>query len=638
MVRLSLLALLVGLAPAASAQMAVEAAGAAGTLSPGAEPAQVSFDVRAVADVGEYVSDAECVGTVDPSAPDVVVEWGGGDLRVWVRAPFDATLAVARPDGRWACNDDFEGLSPVVELADAPAGRYAVWLGSFSPDPFETSATLYAGTPPPPPVLDAGAAPLAGTITAAGGFEATQGAIEVAVSAGNADRVDAIDLSGTPDPPGFCGGTIDAGQPSAAIAYTADGGTGTLAIGAMDLETDLVLVVQAPDGRVYCNDDFVDRNPLVAVTDPPSGTYVVWVGTFAGGASAGAPTLTIAETAPENDFGDFDFDGDFGPTPFTEGTYTVLDIGAVPSVRLVATAAEGASQEVTVQPVAANPVQGGSCSGYVETIATAAVTLSGDGPFALTASAADDLTLTVRTPTGRWFCSDDADGLDPGVQIDDAEAGDYLVWVGTFGELGGTTERDAGGGAGRDRRVGRVLRAGAVRRRDPIGGDVRRRRDPAEPGRAGGRGRRGRGLGDGQGRRAGAEPGRGRGVPRLPQRAPHGDRVVHGAGRGVRRFGRPRPDPRRPRAGRVVDVLRRRRGPEPPGGRGRRGRDVLGLDRDVFPAHGARPGPDERGPGPAGGVHGAAAARAADPGVTISYEEPHPRAARMGTAPRLSCP
>ena len=443
MTHLRFLALAAVFAAPASAQLTADADPVHGVIPTVADRAEVSFDVRATEDVGDFLDEPGCVGYLDPSAPDVVLEWDGGDLEVSTAAPFDATLVISTPDG-WACNDDGNGLSPVVEIRDAPAGRYAVWLGAYAPNPFDTQVTLYAGMPPPAPVLDANAAPASGSVAVARGFEASQGAIEITVDAGGPDDASEIDLSDTPMPPLFCNGFIDADRPTVALDYAADGGAGTLVIRAMSSD-DLTLVVQGPDGGVLCNDDFAGLDPAVVLPSASEGTYVVWVGTFSGGPPAdGSATLTVAETEPEIiddfDFGDEEFT--FERTPYSEGTYTPLDVATVPDVRL-SISAESASAEVSVAPVAANPVQGDACRGYVETAATAAVSLSGDGPFALSASAEPDLTLTVRTPSGGWLCSDDADGLNPGIQIDAPEPGDYLVWVGTFGDPSFSDEASA---------------------------------------------------------------------------------------------------------------------------------------------------------------------------------------------------
>ena len=434
MARALLAALSLGLASAASAQApATDASPVSGTLTPGATEATVTFDARTPEELVLSGAD-DCYGYVDPAAPDAAVEWGGGDLQIWVQGGFDATLAVYGPDGTWSCNDDTNGVLPALSLEGAEAGRYVVWVGGFTPEAEGSAVTLLAGPPPPPPVLDPDAAPQVGIVEAAGGFEDAQGAITVSVEAGGLDAAQSFgdDAVGV-----YCTGYIDADIPTAAIDYDADGGTGVLSVGASG-DDDLVLLVRAPDGSVSCNDDFNGTDPLVQIYDPASGRYAVWAGQYSIGSGPIDATLTISETETEVEYDDEIIDEPYGG-PFSEGTYLPLDVDAVPDVRVAANDDEGESATVSFRPMAPNPVQGSSCSGYIDAVPTAGVTLRGDGPFAITATSGDDLTLLLRTPDGAWFCSDDADGLDPGVQIDAPEAGLYLVWIGSFSEVDGAS-------------------------------------------------------------------------------------------------------------------------------------------------------------------------------------------------------
>lgn len=49
------------------------------------------------------------------------------------------------------------------------------------------------------------------------------------------------------------------------------------------------------------------------------------------------------------------------------------------------------------------------------------------------ATAQTDLMMMVRRPTGTYICNDDADGLNPAVTLLKPAAGDYAIWLGTFG-------------------------------------------------------------------------------------------------------------------------------------------------------------------------------------------------------------
>ncbi len=432
MARALCFALALALAPAALAQsMQTDAQPAGGVLSPGDGTLNASVGVRATAEVPVD----NCYGYVDPSAPDLVVDWEGGDLEVSVQGDFDPTLAVYTASGQWVCDDDTDRLLPVIALDDAPAGRYAVWVGSFEPGAGET-ARVVAGARPPRPTLNADAAALAGTIQATEGFEA-RGVIEVAVRAGGMDSAVRIDLEGRLAPEDDCAGFFDAGQPTATVAYD---GAGELGLAATSADADLVLMVLTPDGVVRCNDDFDSTDPALGFAPAASGDYAVWVGTYGVHDDPVSATLVVSEVAPlpyddyDVDFGDILADDGESYGPYSEGSYVVLDLGATPASRIRADDGAGGLAEVSFRPVVLNPVNGPSCVGHVELAPTAAIELSGDGPFALTAQSDDDLTLTVRTPSGGWLCSDDADGLDPGIQIDAPEAGTYLAWVGAFDE------------------------------------------------------------------------------------------------------------------------------------------------------------------------------------------------------------
>lgn len=73
------------------------------------------------------------------------------------------------------------------------------------------------------------------------------------------------------------------------LSFTAYGGP--LIISAYG-ESDTSLVVNAPDGRWYCNDDTNGLNPALIWNNAPSGTYNIWVGAVGDPAPA---TVVITE-------------------------------------------------------------------------------------------------------------------------------------------------------------------------------------------------------------------------------------------------------------------------------------------------------------------------------------------------------
>ena len=86
-----------------------------------------------------YLDGEDCIGYTT-EAPNFRVQWSGesDELRIFftpMDEEGDSTLLVRLPDGSWSCNDDSEfSLDPLVLLDDPKAGRYNIWVGSYSPD------------------------------------------------------------------------------------------------------------------------------------------------------------------------------------------------------------------------------------------------------------------------------------------------------------------------------------------------------------------------------------------------------------------------------------------------------------------------------------------------------------------------
>lgn len=111
----------------------------------------------------------------------------------------------------------------------------------------------------------------------------------------------------TPDPTKVnlrAGGSLDAGSvgsscqgyissaPDVRLNYQS--GTLNLIISVAS-QSDTTLVINAPDGRWYCDDDGGNGvNPSIRFTGPQSGRYEIWVGTYDAG-STQAAELNISE-------------------------------------------------------------------------------------------------------------------------------------------------------------------------------------------------------------------------------------------------------------------------------------------------------------------------------------------------------
>jgi hypothetical protein len=74
-----------------------------------------------------------CLGFI-AEAPDFRLEYTAAPnvpLHIFVTAEMDTTLAVNLPDGTWLCNDDTNGLNPLVSLAAGMTGIYDIYIGTY---------------------------------------------------------------------------------------------------------------------------------------------------------------------------------------------------------------------------------------------------------------------------------------------------------------------------------------------------------------------------------------------------------------------------------------------------------------------------------------------------------------------------
>lgn len=74
-----------------------------------------------------------CIGNI-ASDPDHVLNLSAAipNLRIFAQASEDITLVIQKPDGSYICNDDTEGLNPLVTAPSFAAGEYKIWVGSYS--------------------------------------------------------------------------------------------------------------------------------------------------------------------------------------------------------------------------------------------------------------------------------------------------------------------------------------------------------------------------------------------------------------------------------------------------------------------------------------------------------------------------
>jgi hypothetical protein len=196
------------------------------------------------------------------------------------------------------------------------------------------------------------------------------------------------------------------------------------------------MVARTADDRWFCSDDASGRDPAIEIEDA-GGDVQVWIGTFGfgegGDVTLEAHRAPLAEVLPDAPDVFDPFTDEMGGS-YSEGTYEGNDLAPD------ADAPEASVGTTTVSAGGAvyNPVGGFACAGFVSPTPSALV--QGTGTLAFEASGAQDFTLLVLAPDGRWFCSDDHNGLDPGIEVSGAGDGTYTVWVGTFDDSGAGTD------------------------------------------------------------------------------------------------------------------------------------------------------------------------------------------------------
>jgi hypothetical protein len=378
-----------------------------------------TVEVMAGGDVdGEMGTGGMCWGRIN-QAPDIWVNYAGGseyDLYLSMQSEADTTLIVQGPDGGWHCDDDTAGdLNPGIRIVDPAPGRYAIWAGRFSNGP-ETPATVY--------VSELGF--LGGIDTPAEldySLPSNYGSAEL--TAGFVPDPYNVDLQ--------AGGDVDVneavGQNCRGYATTAPDFDVTYEAGSFDLyisatsNGDATLVVNAPDGSWWCDDDSAGSlNPGIRFDDPMSGRYDIWVGTYSEGAPEDA-TLHISELgfggeftggtqldpSLQSNFGEVSLEGGFTPDPY------LVDLVAGGNLE-----AESAADQ--------------SCRGYVTQAPDFELTFEpGALDLFISALSVSDTTLVVNDPMGNWVCDDDgSEGVNPGIRFENPQAGVYDIWVGTY--------------------------------------------------------------------------------------------------------------------------------------------------------------------------------------------------------------
>ncbi len=235
------------------------------TLEAGFEPDPRIFETR-----GGSVPTDDCGHVTD--APALVVDYTAGDYPLSFLAEghgVDTTLIVVDPAGNSTCSDDAGGRNARVTFSDPGTGRYQLFPGTYESTeigaPVEIVVTgtaevwtLEAGFEPDPRI-----------------FETRGGSV----------------------PTDDCGHVTDA--PALVVDYTA--GDYPLSFLAEGHGVDTTLIVVDPAGNSTCSDDAEGRNARVTFSDPGSGRYQLFPGTYETSAIGAPVEIVVTELFGDGD-------------------------------------------------------------------------------------------------------------------------------------------------------------------------------------------------------------------------------------------------------------------------------------------------------------------------------------------------
>jgi hypothetical protein len=212
-----------------------------------------------------------------------------------------------------------------------------------------------------------------------------------------------------------------------------------------DASTDVTLLVYTPNGEWICDDDSGEgTNARLEFNTPQSGNYNIWVGTYssAGGTPnasvvfselSGSQSRSTSSSRTTRNIGN-----NSSSSTASSGT---LNWRAAPTYGTAQLSAGFWPDPHTTQVVAGgsieNPIQGTGCRGRVAANAPDLnLNYSARSSSLYIYTETDiDVTLTVRAPSGEWFCNDDGgEGLDAMIAFNRPQSGQYNIWVGAYSE------------------------------------------------------------------------------------------------------------------------------------------------------------------------------------------------------------
>jgi len=181
---------------------------------------------------------------------------------------------------------------------------------------------------------------------------------------------------------------------------------------------DPVLVIQAPDGSYLCSDDEspLILDPSVAIENPQSGLYSVWVGSFA--QHQLLPGFLVFSASRDLNVGSFDISALVHRESITEMAdessslpVDTLQLDASTSVSL-SPGSDPVQQEITTAgdvPLFDIEQSNDECTGFIDSAPNFAFSWSGStDSLRVFFESEQDTTLLVVTPSGEFICNDDS--------------------------------------------------------------------------------------------------------------------------------------------------------------------------------------------------------------------------------------
>lgn len=226
---------------------------------------------------------ADCTGLISNVQPDLDLNYVAGDypLGIFVSGSVDTTLVINNPAGEWWCNDDFDADSagnPGLVFTDPQSGNYNIWVGAYDTSANNETVVLQITENSAPPQSWVSSNPEGST------GSSTESSTE-------RSRTERGQLQSGDT-------TLDSGEYT--DTYDFEGQAGELAsIDLQSQEFDTYLMLIAPDGEHFSNDDFEasQNHSLLTMTLPQSGTYQVVVTSYQAGES-GSYTLALNTDTP----------------------------------------------------------------------------------------------------------------------------------------------------------------------------------------------------------------------------------------------------------------------------------------------------------------------------------------------------